>query len=154
VRWTYVSSPLLYSHPPGKGHVPQDEEHEGCRDEFVRGLGRRLPVNYDCSIVVVIWCNYLTILCRTPLYSKDVTFISVPWVIICVRLDPSTHLIRTRVWPLNPGVTTHHQLYKTCDNARLGEAFKLKNLWWIIEREMGPWAISKCFGDLVSNTSA
>jgi hypothetical protein len=23
-----------------------------------------------------------------------------------------------------------------------------------IEREMCPWAISKCFGDLVSNTSA
>jgi hypothetical protein len=24
------------------------------------------------------------------LYINDVTFISVPWVIICVRLDPST----------------------------------------------------------------
>jgi hypothetical protein len=24
----------------------------------------------------------------------------------------------------------------------------------VIEREMCPWAISKCFGDLVSNTSA
>jgi hypothetical protein len=45
----YVSSPLLYSHPPGQGQVPQDEEHEGCRDEFVRGLVRRLPVNYGCS---------------------------------------------------------------------------------------------------------
>jgi hypothetical protein len=30
---------------PGQGHVPRDEEHEGCLDEFVRGLGRRLPVN-------------------------------------------------------------------------------------------------------------
>jgi hypothetical protein len=38
----YVSSPLLYSHPPSQGQVPQDKEHEGCRDEFVRGLGRRL----------------------------------------------------------------------------------------------------------------
>jgi hypothetical protein len=28
--------------PPGQEQVPQDEEHEGCRDEFVRGLGRRL----------------------------------------------------------------------------------------------------------------
>jgi hypothetical protein len=46
--WTYVSSPFLYSHPPGQGQVPQDEEHEGCRDEFLRGLGRRLPVNYGC----------------------------------------------------------------------------------------------------------
>ena len=25
------------------------EEHEGCRDEFVRDLGRRLPVNYGCE---------------------------------------------------------------------------------------------------------
>jgi hypothetical protein len=41
-----VSSLLLYSHPPGQEQVPQDKEHEGCRDEFVRGLGRRLLVNY------------------------------------------------------------------------------------------------------------
>jgi hypothetical protein len=33
----------------GQGYVPQDKEHEGCRDEFVRGLGRRLPVNYGCG---------------------------------------------------------------------------------------------------------
>jgi hypothetical protein len=72
---------------------------------FVRGLGRRLPVNYGCWIVVFVWCNYLTILFRTPLYIKDVTFDSIPRVIICVRHDLSTHLIRARVWPLNPGVT-------------------------------------------------
>jgi hypothetical protein len=116
---------------------------------FVRGLGRRLPVNYCCWIVVFVWCNYLTTLYRTPLYIKDVTFVSIPWVIgseyagplgllqaiadgtklllkddilpsrgdiplfsigpsiavisillsICVRLHPSTHLIRARVWP-------------------------------------------------------
>jgi hypothetical protein len=35
--------------PLGQEQVPQDEEHEGCRDEFVRGLGRRLPVNYGCG---------------------------------------------------------------------------------------------------------
>jgi hypothetical protein len=29
-----VSSPLLYSHPPGQGQVPQDEEHEGCHNEI------------------------------------------------------------------------------------------------------------------------
>jgi hypothetical protein len=34
-----------------------------------------------------------------------VTCVSVPWVIICVRLDSSTHLRRTRVCPINPGVT-------------------------------------------------
>jgi hypothetical protein len=73
---------------------------------FVRGLGRRLLVNYGCWIVVFVWCNYLTILYRTALYIKDMTFVSVPWVIICVRLDPSTHLIRVWVCPLNLGVAT------------------------------------------------
>jgi hypothetical protein len=96
---------LVVPHPTSQWQVPQDKEHEWCRDEFVRGLGRRLPVNYGCWIVVFIWCNYFTILYRTPLYIKDVTFISVPWVNICVRLYPSTHLIHARVWPLNPGVT-------------------------------------------------
>jgi hypothetical protein len=47
----YVSSPILYSHPPGQEQVPQDEAHEGCCDEFVSGLGRRLLVNYGCWIV-------------------------------------------------------------------------------------------------------
>jgi hypothetical protein len=50
----YASSPLLYSHPPGQEQVLHDEEHQGCRDEFVRGLGRRLPVNYGCWIVVFV----------------------------------------------------------------------------------------------------
>jgi hypothetical protein len=34
--------------PLGQGHVPQDKMNEGCRDEFVRGLGHHLPVNYGC----------------------------------------------------------------------------------------------------------
>jgi hypothetical protein len=41
-----VSSPLLYSHPLGQEQVPQDEAHEACGDEFVSGVGRRLPVNF------------------------------------------------------------------------------------------------------------
>jgi hypothetical protein len=40
--------------PVGQDQVPQNEEHEGCRDEFVRGLGRRLPVNYGCWIIVFV----------------------------------------------------------------------------------------------------
>jgi hypothetical protein len=76
--------------PPSQEQVPPDEAREGCRDEFVRGLGRHLTVNYGCWIVVFVWCNYLTILYRTPLYIKDVTFVPVPWVIIYVRLDPNT----------------------------------------------------------------
>jgi hypothetical protein len=39
------------------------------------------------------------------LYIKDVTFVSVPRLIMCVTLDPCTHLIRVRVCPLNLGVT-------------------------------------------------
>jgi hypothetical protein len=61
----------------GQEQVPQDKDHEGCHDEFVRGLCRRLSVNYDCWIVVFLSCNYLAILYRTPLYCKDVTFVSV-----------------------------------------------------------------------------
>jgi hypothetical protein len=64
--------------PPGQEQVPQYEAHEGCSDEFVSGLDRRLPVNIGCWIVVFVWCNYLTILYRTTLYIKDVTFVSVP----------------------------------------------------------------------------
>jgi hypothetical protein len=30
----------------GQEQVPLDEAHGGCCDEFVRGLGRRLPVNF------------------------------------------------------------------------------------------------------------
>jgi hypothetical protein len=38
---------LAVSHPPtGQEQVPQDEAHGGCCDEFVRDLGRRLPVNF------------------------------------------------------------------------------------------------------------
>jgi hypothetical protein len=36
----------MYSHPPRQDQVPQDEAHEGCCDEFMSGLGRRLPVNF------------------------------------------------------------------------------------------------------------
>jgi hypothetical protein len=43
-----VSSLLLYS-PLGQEQVAQDEVHEGCRDKFVRGLGRRLLVSFCCG---------------------------------------------------------------------------------------------------------
>jgi hypothetical protein len=81
---------LVVLTPPGQGHVPHDEAHEELCDEFMRGLGRCLPINFGCWIVVFRWCNYVSILYRTPLYINVVTFVFVPWVIICVRLDPST----------------------------------------------------------------
>jgi hypothetical protein len=102
-----MSSPLLYSHPQGQEQVPQDEAHERYCDEFVSDLDRRLPVNYGCWIVVFIWCNYLSIFYRTLLYINDVAFVSVPWVIICVRLHHSTlGEVRARgLDPQNLGVT-------------------------------------------------
>jgi hypothetical protein len=37
---------LSHTPPTGQEQVPQDEARGGCCDEFVRGLGRRLPVNF------------------------------------------------------------------------------------------------------------
>ena len=62
-----MTLPLLYSHPPGQEHVPQDEAHVGCCDEFMSGLGRRLPVNVGLLDRCLRICNYLTILYRTPI---------------------------------------------------------------------------------------
>jgi hypothetical protein len=54
-----VSSLLLSHTPPpptGQEQVPQDEARGGCCDVFVRGLGRRLPVNfgllYRCLLIM------------------------------------------------------------------------------------------------------
>jgi hypothetical protein len=51
---------------PGQEQVLQDEEHEGCYDEFMRGLDRRLPVNYGCGGSMSSY-NYLAILYGTPI---------------------------------------------------------------------------------------
>jgi hypothetical protein len=46
-----LSDERMWAHPccthilPGQEQVPQEETHKGCCDEFVSGLGRRLPVN-------------------------------------------------------------------------------------------------------------
>jgi hypothetical protein len=37
---------LAVSPPTSQEQVPQDETHGGCCDVFVRGLGRRLLVNF------------------------------------------------------------------------------------------------------------
>jgi hypothetical protein len=93
--------------PTGQEQVPQDEAQGGCCGDFVRGLGRRLPVNFELLDRFLIWCNYLIIFVQTPvIYSKDVTFDPVPLCIICVWLGPSTpgDYVRARVLvPLKPG---------------------------------------------------
>jgi hypothetical protein len=40
---------LAVSHPTSPEQVPQDEAHGGCCDEFVRGLDRRLLVNFGVA---------------------------------------------------------------------------------------------------------
>jgi hypothetical protein len=45
---------VVLTFPLGQGQVLQNEEHEGCHNEFVRGLGHRLLVNYGCWIVVFV----------------------------------------------------------------------------------------------------
>jgi hypothetical protein len=74
-----VSSLLLSHTPTGQEQVPQDEVHGGCCDVFVRGLGRRLPVNFGVArslspfdVIIYLFCTELL------LYSKVVTFVSVP----------------------------------------------------------------------------
>jgi hypothetical protein len=55
---------------------------------------------YD--VIIYLFCTELL------LYSKDVTFVSVPLFIICVRLGPSTlgDYFAPGSWcPRNPGVT-------------------------------------------------
>jgi hypothetical protein len=76
-----------------------DERMNDVAMMFVRGLGRRLPVNYGCWIVVFIWYNYLIILYTIPIYIKDLTFVYLPWVIIqLVKFTPGFGAPKTRVW--------------------------------------------------------
>jgi hypothetical protein len=56
---------LAVSHPSiGQEHVPQDEAHGGRCDVFVRGLGRRLPVNFGVvgllspfDVIIYLFCT-------------------------------------------------------------------------------------------------
>jgi hypothetical protein len=69
---------LAVSHPPtGQEQVPQDEALGGCCDVFVRGLGRRLPVNFGLLDRCLLICSYLFCI-ELLLYSKVVTFDPVP----------------------------------------------------------------------------
>ena len=71
---------LVVSHPPtGQEQVPQDEAHGGCCDEFVSGLGRRLPVNFGVAGPLSPYNVFIYLFCiELLLCSKDVTFDPVP----------------------------------------------------------------------------
>jgi hypothetical protein len=53
---------LAVSPPTGQEHVPQDEAHGGCCDEFVSGLGCRLSVNFGlldrCLLIMYLFILY------------------------------------------------------------------------------------------------
>ena len=89
--WTYVCS-LLLSHTPHRSRTGTTgwgawrmlrcvrERSRSSSPSQLWVAGSLSP--YD--VIVYLFCTELL------LYSKDVTFISVPWFIICVRLGPST----------------------------------------------------------------
>lgn len=87
------------------------KQYEECCDEFVICLDRRISVNYGC-------CRYLTILYRTLLYNKDLTFVYVPWVIIYVRLDPRSRLILCPILAFKSGydksTPNRTRIYRYC----------------------------------------
>jgi hypothetical protein len=49
--------------PTGQEQVPQDEAHGGCCDVFVRGLCRRLPVNFGlldrCLLIMYLFIYFV-----------------------------------------------------------------------------------------------
>ena len=105
--WTYVSSPLL-SHTPHRSRTGTAGWGSWRMSWWVRERSRpsspsQLWVAGSLSpydVIIYLFCTELF------LYSKDVTFVSVPWFIICVRLGPSTpgDYVRARVLvPLKPG---------------------------------------------------
>jgi hypothetical protein len=105
-RWTYVSS-LLLSHTPHRSRtctvgwgawrmlwwVRERSRLSSPSQHWVAGL----LSPYD--VITYLFCIELL------LYSKDVTFVSVPLFIICVRLGPSTpgDFSRLGFGPLKPG---------------------------------------------------
>jgi hypothetical protein len=90
-RWTYVSSPLL-SHTPHRSRTCTTGWGVWRMLQCVRERSRSSSpsllwvAGLLSSYGVIIYLFFIEL----QLFSKDVTFISVPWVIICVRLGPST----------------------------------------------------------------
>jgi hypothetical protein len=119
-RWTYVSS-LLLSHTPHRSRTGTAGWGAWRMLWCVRERSRssspsQLWVAGSLSphdVIIYLFCAGLL------LYSKDVTFVSVPLFIICVRLGPSTPgdyfapgfwTPETRVWQkgLPPNVLRQH----------------------------------------------
>jgi hypothetical protein len=106
--WTHVSSLLL-------SHIPPQVKNRYCRmrrmEDAVKSSWEVWAVVSQSTLGCWIVSSYdvnIYLFCTEPLlYSKDVTFVSVPLSIICVRLGPSTPsdyftlefwTPKTRVW--------------------------------------------------------
>jgi hypothetical protein len=107
-RWTYVSSPLL-SHTPHRSRTGTTGWGAWRMLQCVREMSRSSSPNQlwvarslsPFDVIIYLFCTKLL------LYGKVVTFVYVPWFIICVRLGPSTpgDYVRAQVLvPLKPGV--------------------------------------------------
>jgi hypothetical protein len=107
-RWTYVSSPLL-SHTPHRSRTCTAGWGAWRMLWWLRERSRPSSPSqlwvagslYPYDVIIYLFCTELL------LFSNDVTFVSVPWFIICVRLGPSTPgdcsrpglgALETRVW--------------------------------------------------------
>jgi hypothetical protein len=109
-RWTYVSS-LLLSHTPHRsrtGTVGWGAWRMLCwvRERSRSSSPSQLWVAGSLSPYDIIYLFIYLFCTELLLYSKDVSFVSIPWVIICVKLDPSTSgdYVRARVLVfLKPG---------------------------------------------------
>jgi hypothetical protein len=107
--WTYVSSLLLsHTRPTGQEQVPQDEAHGGGCDEFVRGLGHRLQVNFGlldrCLLIMYLFIYFVqnsyyivkmwhSILCHDSSYVWDL----VPAHLV-IMFAPMSWCPETQVW--------------------------------------------------------
>jgi hypothetical protein len=108
---------LVVSHPPphtGQEHVPYDEAQGGCCDEFVRGLGRRLPVNFGlldrCLLMMLLFIYfvqksyYIVKMWHSFLYH----YWSYVWDLVPAHL---VIISRLGFGPLKPGCDTNFPYY-------------------------------------------
>jgi hypothetical protein len=111
-RWTYVSS-LLLSHTPHRSRT--GTAGWGAWRMLWRVRDRYRPLSPSqlwvagslspYNVIIYLFCTELL------LYSKDVTFVSVPWFIISVRLGHRTFgdYFVPGFWTLKPGCNNWDQ---------------------------------------------
>jgi hypothetical protein len=120
-RWTYVRSLLLSHTPTGQEQVPQNEAHGGCCDEFVRGLGRRLLVNFGvldrCLFMIYLFIYfvqnsyYIVKMWHSFLYH----YLSYVWDLVTAHL---VFISRLGFEPLKSGCDSTQDISLSCVTLR------------------------------------